>query len=383
MSKKIKIAYVLNSLQHGGVERYVLDLYKNIDRSKFEPFLIGLRQTKSPMEEELQKENIEVLFLPRAVGKDFKIYSRLAKTLQNKRIDLVHSNNWGTYLESAIACKIAGIKHIHVQHGLEFNEANRYGFLKYNAVKLTRRLLKNFTYRYLSVSQIGKKYLSDEWHIDEAKIRVIHNGIDESKFSFSSQKRKNYRKQLSLDDDHFAIGAVGRFHPVKNFPLLIEAMGRLKNSAPSARLFIIGGSTASPLYPALQKQVDELDLNSTVTFLFKRNDIADILNAFDSFVLPSKSEGLSLSILEALSTAIPVIASRVGGNPELIDEGKNGLLFESENADELSKAIRTLIENPGIQKSMRKLARQTVVDHFTHSGMINKYNQTYADIFSS
>jgi sugar transferase (PEP-CTERM/EpsH1 system associated) len=377
-TKKIRIAYILNSLQHGGVERYVLNLYKNLDPERFEPILICLRQTKSPMEEELERESIAVKFVPRKVGSDFGIYRLLADAIEESGTQIVHSNNWGTYLEAALASRrIPGVKHIHVQHGLEFDEKKRLGLIKYTAVSVVRRIVGRSTHQYISVSHIGSRYLQDKWGAPADKLNVIYNGIDYQRFTPNPDLRVKYRQELGLNENDFAIGTVGRFHPVKNFPLLITAMDGLEKQASNARLFLIGGSEESPLFARLNGIVTERKLRDRVTFLFKRNDIHQILNAFDVFVLPSKSEGLSISILEALSSGLPVIASNVGGNPELVFPDENGLLFESGDVKGLQSALARFANEPALRKQLGANARGIIEEKFSQQKMLNDYMDIY------
>jgi len=383
-NRKYHIGYVLNSLQHGGVERYVLNLYKNLNREVFIPHIFCLRQTQSPMEEELKKEKIDVMFVPRKIGTDFQIYKKLAKQFTDKDIDLIHSNNWGTFLESAVSStKVKGLKHLHVQHGLEFDEQNRHNFIKFKIMQTVRKFYAKKTSHYVSVSETGKKYLQEQWNVPPEKVMVIYNGIETERFKPQPETRFEYRKLLGLDENQFVIGSVGRFHTVKNWPLLITAMKGLESNIPGIKLFLIGGSDSSPLYPSFKNIVIENQLQNTVKFLFKRNDIDKVLQAFDSFVLPSKSEGLSISILEALSSGIPVIASNVGGNPELIKPNKTGLLFESENLSDLQNRIITLYENKDLRENLIKSGRQLILEKFTQTAMIKAYEDSYKECINN
>jgi len=182
------------------------------------------------------------------------------------------------------------------------------------------------------------------------------------------------RKALNLANDAFVIGTVGRLDPVKNLGALLDAMRLLKSRHPAAKAVIVGDG---PERQALMEQASTLGLADAVLFTGYRSDVRAVMSAFDAYVNCSTYEGVSLTILEAMASALPVVASAVGGNPEVVIDHETGLLIRPQ-AQSIATAIGALIESPARRQTMGDAARWRVKRHFTIERMVNDYAAAYS-----
>jgi glycosyltransferase involved in cell wall biosynthesis len=209
---------------------------------------------------------------------------------------------------------------------------------------------------------------------------VIYNGLNTHGFSaFPPGAHEQVRGELGIPLDAFAVGSVGRLHPQKGYDLLLQAVGFLHTRIPTLRVLIVGEGEARP---ALEQQRRELGLEEVVIFAGERRDIPAMLSALDGFVSASRWEGLSNAVLEAAAAGLPVIATRVGGTPEIVLDGETGLLVEPEDAQGLATAILQLYENPELRRRLGQAGQQRVEAAFTLRTTIQKTGQLYTRLLA-
>jgi glycosyltransferase involved in cell wall biosynthesis len=172
---------------------------------------------------------------------------------------------------------------------------------------------------------------------------------------------------------------VGRLDPVKNQFALLEAVAALRQSLPGLRLTVVGDG---PLRSALETQADRLGVREGVTFTGARSDTPDLMRAFDIFVLPSLNEGISNTILEAMATGLPVVATRVGGNPELVADGVTGRLYDPGVPGALEAALMPYVTDPALRDAHGRAARERVVQNFSLDAMVNRYVALYDELLA-
>ena len=226
------------------------------------------------------------------------------------------------------------------------------------------------------VAEHGRNLLSTEEGLDKAKMQLIYNGIDGRVFD-----RRNYeglglaiRAELGIESNQKVIGVVGRLAPIKNHALLLEAMRSVIECFPRTVLLLVGDG---PLKPAVQKTIGELGLEQSVKLLGARTDIPRLLSIMDIFVLPSLSEGLSLTLIEACAAGLPIVATEVGGNPEVVGHGDNGLIVPSNDPEALAAAVSYLLKNEDTAMEMGAKGRQRFAKNFTVQTMVEKYQALY------
>lgn len=225
----------------------------------------------------------------------------------------------------------------------------------------------------LSVSQTHKKSLSKIIVFPEGEIKVIANGVDIERFS-PSKNKQSFRSEIGLDKNDIVIGTVGRLVPVKNQAMLLRAAARLYEYHNNIKVLLIGDG---PLENELVALATSLGIAPNVRFLGRRSNVPDILRTLDIFVLPSLSEGMSNTILEAMSCKLPVVATNVGGNSELVVHGLTGLLVQRNNHEEMCRKLEELVMNPDKREQMGSQGRKRVGSFFSIGKMIKNYESLY------
>jgi len=228
------------------------------------------------------------------------------------------------------------------------------------------------------VSRDLEQWLKDKVKIAPNKVRQIYNGVDTQIFHHKSSGKREILPAGFVNSDQVVIGAVGRLQHVKDHATLIHGFSTMLESDPDlakrVRLVIVGDGS---LREDLEQMVRGAHLSNMVWMPGERNDIPRVLQALDVFVLPSESEGISNTILEAMATELPVIAAKVGGNPELVIDGKTGQLIPSKDPKALARAMLAYVRHPNVMRSHGKAGRLRVEQEFSLHSMVGKYIQLY------
>ena len=263
--------------------------------------------------------------------------------LRKEQVALIHAHEFSAILCGWVVAMLAGVPLVATVHGKN-----------YFWEKLRRRV----TYRLVSrqgtivaVSQDLKQFICDRVGVQEQRVEVIYNGVAPAQM-ITDEEAQACKTELGISGCYPVLGVVGSLYPVKGHRFLLEALPEILRRWPKAQLLVIG---RGELDVVLKEQVEQLAIGANVHFLGMRQDVPRLLSLMDVFVLPSLSEGLSLALLEAMASGKPVVATRVGGNPELIDHGRTGLLVQSEDAKDLAANLLTLLSDSG---TMQQLGRQ-------------------------
>jgi sugar transferase (PEP-CTERM/EpsH1 system associated) len=228
--------------------------------------------------------------------------------------------------------------------------------------------------RFVAVSRDLQRWLVEDVRLPARKVITIQNGVDVSRFGIGSSAEA--RQRLGISGDRLVIGTVGRLDPVKDQAGLIEAFSRLRGKHSEALLVIVGDG---PCREPLAELTARLGLQDRVLLLGERRDIPEILMALDVFVLPSVAEGMSNTVLEAMASGLPVVATRVGGSPELVEEGLTGRLVAPLDPTALAGAIDGYLEDTHLRVLHGKASRQRAVEHFD----LHRMARAYADLYTS
>jgi len=223
------------------------------------------------------------------------------------------------------------------------------------------------------VSDSIKRLVISEEGVPEEKIAVIYNGIHLSPNN-GSQTKNLTKKDIKAKEDDIVIMHVANLTPVKGHAHLLQAMARMLPECPKAKLVLVG---EGPLRGQLTEMVEQLSLTGHVVFLGKREDARQLLDMADICVLPSLSEGMSNSILEYMAAGKPVVATRVGGNPELVDDGRTGILIDKENSEQLAQALKSLVNAPLKRVEMGRNGYEKAKNKFTMPAMVSAYTNLF------
>jgi len=296
------------------------------------------------------------------------IYS-LVRIIKLKEIDIVHLHGVLNF-QGALAALFTG--RLVVWH---FHETLYPKFL----INILRPFTKFVADSLVHISEITRNYYLTDSSFKEA---LIYEPVDIGNFdstSIGKEEKVNLRKELNISEDDIVLGAVGNISWVKGYENLIVSMGTLKKKHKRLKLLIIGKilSTQLGYYKRLKRLVSSLGLERDIYFLGIREDIPQLLSLMDIFIMPSITEGTPLSIIEAMSMKLPVIASRVGGIPEVISEEKTGLLVTPGKPDEITDAVLNLLEYPKTRKEMGVRAREAVEKKFSLERCVSEHEKLY------
>jgi len=366
MSKIKKILHLHNTSSIGGAEQVILDLAAFTNPDLFKSYVGVFREGE--LVSELRKRDIKFLWLKESTQVyDYKFLKNIIQIVKQNRIDLIHSHTWGTDFYSYWASVILGIPMITTVH-------NRYYIFEKWSRRFSYKVFISQIKKIVSVSKDIQSLLREELKLAPQKIKLIYNGIDTRKFEDKKDLEK-IRKELNLSPDELILGYVGNLREVKDHHTLILSFNRISSLFPQAKLLIVGDGE---LKPNLVKLCVELGLENKVLFLGHREDVHSLLNLMDIFVLSSHSEGCSISILEAMASEKPVVATRVGGNPELILEGKTGFLVPSAEPEKLAEKIIFLLKDEKLRRKMGEEGKKRVKEKFSLEGMLKKYEELYS-----
>lgn len=232
----------------------------------------------------------------------------------------------------------------------------------------------------VAVSEDIRRFLVKRVGVNERLITTIYNGIEPREYRSDHRAREVIRRELGLTEGRPVLGTVGNLYPVKGHVYLVRAMAAVAAKRPDAVCLILG---RGQLLEQLRHTATELGIDHHVMFLGFREDVPALLRAMDIFVLPSLSEGLSLALLEAMAAGKAVVATNVGGNPEVVLDRQTGLLVPSEDAPALADAILLLLRDPALAERLGESGRIRVDKEFSVTAMAQRYDALYGELLSS
>jgi sugar transferase (PEP-CTERM/EpsH1 system associated) len=292
---------------------------------------------------------------------------RMARLFRRLRPDIVHTRNW-TCIDAIVGARLAGVPVvIHGEHGREAMDPEG----RNRRRQRMRRLLSPFVTEFVTVSRDLARWLVEQVRVPARKVRTIHNGVDTERYS--PGERAPARQALGLPLDCTLVGTVSRLDPVKDQVGLIRAFAQTANKGKT--VLVIAGD--GPSHRQLEALVNELGLGDRVRLLGERGDVPLILRALDVFVLSSIGEGISNAILEAMATGLPVIATRVGGNIELVQDGLTGRLIEPRRPEALAKALTGYFHDPALACAHGAAGRERAAREFGLERMLAGYTALY------
>ena len=321
------------------------------------------------------KQPVEIFSLNKGNKRDYLLPFKIARVVRKVRPHIVHTRNWAA-IDGVIGAKLAGVRSvIHGEHGREASDPIGANIIR----KKVRKGLSPWISEFVTVSSELRNWLIHDVGIPEKKVIQIINGVDTEKFKPSENKEMS-KSKLGIVPDSFIIGTVGRLDPVKDYQTLIKAFATLTTNTykiNKIKLLITGSGSEEQRLKTLSEDVRVAD---RVYFLGERQDIPELMQCMDVFVLPSIAEGISNTILEAMACGLPVITTKIGGNPELVDDGKTGFLFTSRDHIELADKLSFYCDNFSILMEHGLNARVRTEERFSLSRMIRDYDELYSSI---
>lgn len=372
--KKTNILFVLPNFDTGGSEKLVFDIIKHIDKSKFNPVLCVF--FSGAYEEEFLKLNIP-FYIVHPEGKRRSKIQRvrfLNKIIRDHKIQVVNTHHTSSLLQGLLSYKFFNrSKLIHAEHTrLNFDPNVTLPIL------FIQKIFMKFVDVALGISQGVCDCFENDLKVKKEKIHKILNGVDIDKFQFGREEEKKlrgeYRNKLGINEHNIVIGMCANFRKQKNHPVLIKACDLLiKQGTMDFKVVLCG---TGPEQEDVQAVVKEKKLENRILFLGARLDIPELMNCFDIYCLPSFFEGLPFSILEAMAAGLPVVATDVEGNSEVVKHEETGLLVESDNSDELAEALKRLIQDEDFRKKCADSATRNIQD-FSFDNMMKCYENLF------
>jgi sugar transferase (PEP-CTERM/EpsH1 system associated) len=367
------VVHVFYRFDVGGLENGVVNLINHMPADAYRHAIIALTEV-TEFRKRINRDDVQFISLNKPPGHLFKLFPRLLRIFRELKPAIVHSRNLAA-LEVTVPAWLAGVPvRIHGEHGRDVGDldgSNR----KYQWV---RRLYNPFVSHFIALSRDLEGYLTGRVGIPARKVTQIYNGVDAERFHPAVPPAPTISGCPFNHPEHWLVGTVGRMQTVKDQTLLARAFIRALELAPDLktrlRLVMVGDG---PLRAEAQNLLAAAGVADLAWLPGERHDVPDILRGLDCFVLPSLAEGISNTILEAMASGLPVIATRVGGNPELVIEGQTGKLVPVSDPEAIARTIIEYAANPEQARCDGQAGRAEIERRFCMEAMVGSYQSLY------
>ena len=364
------IAFFSPELVSGGTQRHLVEVLKLIDRSRFTPIVVCAKG-HGPLGDVIRGLGVELFELglgPSMASGDFlRCIREATDILRTRRVGIVQYFEWRAGLIAVVAARRAGGCRLVAARRSVPKERGAQRALAELVVRVADRIIVN-----ADMLRPGGRA--------GRRTDVIPSGVDTDRFAATGTIAEAKAK-LGLATDRPILGTVGRLEPRKGTATLIAALAALREAGSHDAAVVVVGD--GPLRAELGAEADRLGIGSHVQLLGDRADVRDVLAALDVFVLPSRTEGMSNALLEAMAMARPVVATAVGGTPEVVADGTSGLLVPADDPAAMANAIRRLLDDPAFARRLGTAARQTVEARYGARSMVRRLEAVYAAIADS
>ncbi|MCG3188174.1 MAG: D-inositol-3-phosphate glycosyltransferase [Burkholderiaceae bacterium] len=367
------VAHVMHRFDTGGLENGVVNLINHMPATAYRHMVIALTEVTS-FRSRLNDHAIECIGLGKTPGNGARLYPRLWRLFRHFRPAIVHTRNLGA-LEMQFPAWAARVPvRVHGEHGRDIDDPDG----RNPRHQRQRYLYSPFVSRYVALSRDLAQYLSGPVGISSDRVEQIYNGVDIDHFQPASPAPTPIAGCPFLGPEYWRVGSVGRMQAVKD-PLnlvraFIVALRREPAFSRRGRLILVG---EGPLRAQALSLLGEAGADALAWVPGERSDVADIMRGLDCFVLPSLAEGVSNTILEAMASGLPVLATAVGGNPELVAQGRTGALVRAGDPQELASAILDLASHPTRAREWGRAARVEAEARFSLPAMVARYQELY------
>ena len=360
----------------GGGERLAVEISKRLSPERFDRSLcatrwspeLELRPTRARALEELSGHGVRFVGLQRRSALGLRSWRQLVMLMRRERIDILHAHKFGSNLWAALLGPLAGVPVIVAhEHTWSFDGGRARRLIDHGVIARRCDMM-------VAVSREDRRRMIEIERINPDEVIYIPNGIPAP----PSASGALGRRELGLSDDHLVVGTVTVLRPQKAVDVLVRAAGILRAEFPWLRVLIVGSGQERQ---ALERLIAELDLSSTVSLLGFRTDVPELLPIFDMAASSSDFEGSPLSVLEYMEAALAVVSTRVGGIPDLVEDGVTGLLVDRGDPQALANAIAELLRDPERRVQMGRIARERRRSRFDIDLTVERIEQLYEELY--
>ncbi len=365
MPAPVPVVHVVQNLAIGGLERVVLNLATHAHRERYRPSIVCLGGGGA-LVEPARAAGVEVQAL--GIGAGFRPLTvlTLARRWRREGVRIVHCHNAAPLVYGALAARIVGAGVVYTAHGMKTSGARR-------PIQLERL---GWVDDFVTVSDDARRIAIESAGADPARVRTVVNGVDTREYRRGDDAtRARVRRSLGLPEDAFVFVIVARLSAAKDHANLLRAFVKVAAAAPHARLVVVGDGELRDDVERLRR---ELSLEDRVVLTGSRHDIPELVGAFDGFVLSSYTEGLAMTLLEAMAAELPIVATRVGGNAEVVIDGETGLLVPPRDTERLGEALLWMASHADTARAMGARGRERALAHFSIEAMVDAYEDAYA-----
>jgi glycosyltransferase involved in cell wall biosynthesis len=353
----------------GGAQQVIRQLVENLDANFYEPEIVCLDNQLGEIGKLLTEKGIAVHLLNRKPGLDFTLIKNLSDLIKKHDYHIVHSHQYTPYLYALLAAFFRrSVRVIFTEHGRFYPD---YGTLKRKALN---PLLGMFTSQITAISQATKMALIQHENFSDRSIRVIYNGTAD--YSNARLDASALKQSFDIPRESLVLGTISRLEPIKNQKIMIKAFKQIKERFTNCHLLLVGDGD---IRRELEQLAESLGLSKSITFTGFQSDPYRFHQIIDIFLLPSYSEGTSMTLLEAMSFSKPCVVTDVGGNPELVSHNVNGLVVTSDDLEEFANALLRLVESRELRQRMGEKGREIYVEKFTVQKMVSAFDQLYRE----
>jgi glycosyltransferase involved in cell wall biosynthesis len=381
---KIKVLRVIGRLNVGGPAIHVVNLTAGLDPVRYQPLLVAgtENEAEGSMLDFALFHGVRPTVIPEIVTafslapRDARALVKLYILIRREKPHIVHTHTAKAGFLGRVAARLAGVPvivhtfHGHVLHGY-------YGPMKNELLRRVEQSLAWVTDRLVTVSEQVKNELVGYGIAKAEKISVVPLGFDLDPFLNSHAQQGEFRREMGLSDEHKLVGIVGRIFPIKNHALFLESAARIAAQEPAARFVVVGDGV---FRPNLENQARELGITDRVLFTGWRRDLPRIYADLNVLVVSSDNEGTPVSAIEAMASSCPVVATRVGGLPDLIQDQKTGRLVPPRDAAALAGAVLGLLNNPQTACELGQNAMEAVRQRFTVQRLLSDMDHLYTEL---
>lgn len=358
----------------GGLENGIVNLINRLSPTRWSHVVLALTEVEESFAKRVQAGNVRFISLHKAPGSGLRLYPRVYRLLKELRPDVLHTRNLGT-LEFQLPAWAAGVPaRIHGEHGRDVDDVRGDNSCHIAWRKLCRRLV----HQQIALGSELTGYLRDKVGVPNARLTSICNGVDHLRFAPPPGRRVPIEGCPFQSADQWLIGTVGRMQAVKAQTVLAEAFIALMASRPAwrdrLRLVVVGDG---PLREECRARLQAAGLADLAWLPGERGDVPDVMRGLDCFVLPSRVEGISNTILEAMASGLPVLATDVGGNRDLVSCGFTGEIVPADDPAALARVLANWADEPDRAAAMGRAGRAAVEQHFSLPVMVAAYERVY------